>query len=236
MKGNTCKNGARLVASGDMIHWATERFEQMETFITDVSMSPWFFLLLFTVAFLDSVVPIVPSEFTVIAGGVASGAGTLIDDRNGLSITLVILTGAVGAYLGDSMAYAIGNRSDRLLKRWFFRGEKGEQRLLSTGEQIRKRGGLLLITARFIPGGRTAMTFSCGLTGQPFLAWFTRWDLLATTLWASYAGLLGYFVADVVENQTTALWLAFGLALSITVLIEVVRWLLDRRRREPELV
>ena len=218
-----------------MFDWAIDLFHQMETFITDVSMSPWFFALLFSVAFLDSVVPIVPSEFTVIAGGVASGAGTLIDDRPVLSIVLVIVTGAIGAYLGDSMAYLLGNRSDKLIKRWFFRGEKGEQRLIATGDQIRKRGGLLLITARFIPGGRTAMTFSCGLTEQPFLSWFTRWDLLATTLWASYAGLLGYLVSDVVENQSTALWLAFGLALSVTAVIELGRWLIDRRRKEPEL-
>ena len=74
------------------------------------------------------------------------------------------------------------------------------------------------------------MTISCGLTRQPFLEWFTRWDLLATTLWASYAALLGFFVGDAVENQSTALWLAFGIALSITVLIEAIRWVVDRRR------
>lgn len=213
-----------------MISWLLEAFEQMEEFITDVSSSPWFYLLLFSVALLDSVVPIVPSEFSVIAGAVAAGSGTLIDDRSVLSIVLVILVAGTGAYLGDSLAYFIGNRSDRLLKRVFFRGEKGERRLEATSEQIRKRGGLLLVTARFIPGGRTAMTFSCGLTGQPFLAWFTRWDLLASFIWASYAGLLGFFVGDVIENQSTALWLAFGLALSITVLIEGVRWVIDRRR------
>jgi len=200
----------------------------MEEFITDLSMNPWFFAILFAVAFIDSVFPLVPSEFSVIAGGVSAGAGTLIDDRKTLSIVLVIVVAAVGAYLGDSMAYWIGNRSERLLRRWFFRGEKGDVRLMSTGEQIRKRGGMLLITARFIPGGRTAMTLSSGLTGQPFLKWFTRWDLLATSLWASYAGLLGFFVADVVESQTTALWIAFGLALSLTV------WLLGRWRGEPE--
>lgn len=213
-----------------VIGWAVDLFKDVEELITELSQNPWFFAILFVVALLDSVVPIVPSEFSVIAGGVAAGAGTLIDDRPVLSIALVILAGASGAYAGDSLGYWIGNRSDRLLKRWFFRGEKGEKRLLATGEQIRKRGGLLLITARFIPGGRTAMTFSCGLTGQPFLRWFTRWDLLATTLWASYAGLLGYFVASAIENQTTALWLAFGFALSLTVLIEAGRWLLDRFR------
>ncbi len=216
-----------------MISWALELFETMETYIVDVSSSPWFYLLLFAVALFDSVVPVVPSEFSVIAGAVAAGAGRLIDDQRVLSIVLVIVVAAIGAYVGDSLAYWIGKRSDRLLKRVFFRGEKGQRRLIATGDQIRKRGGLLLVTARFIPGGRTAMTFSCGLTEQPFLAWFTRWDLLATTIWASYAGLLGFFVGDVVENQSTALWLAFGLALGITVLIEVGRWVVERVRADP---
>lgn len=216
-----------------VISWAVDLFESVEELITELSQNPWFFAVLFAVALLDSVVPIVPSEFSVIAGGVAAGAGTLIDGRPVLSIVLVILAGATGAYVGDSLAYWIGNRSDKLLRRWFFRGEKGEKRLFATGEQIRKRGGLLLITARFIPGGRTAMTFSCGLTGQPF-RWFTRWDILAVTLWASYAGLLGYFVASAIENQRTALWLAFGFALSLTVLIEVGRWLFDRARSGPD--
>jgi membrane-associated protein len=209
-------------------------FTELEALIIELSQDPWFFLVLFVVALLDSVVPIVPSEFSVIAGGVAAGAGTLIDDEPVLSIVLVILVAASGAYVGDSLAYWIGNRSDQLLKRWFFRGEKGEQRLLTTGDQIRKRGGLLLITARFIPGGRTAMTFSCGLTGQPFLSWFTRWDILAVTLWASYAGLLGFFLASAIENQRTALWLAFGFALGLTALIELGRLVLDRIRGDAE--
>ena len=152
-----------------MIDAVVDLFLEVEEFITELSQNPWFLLFLFVIAFLDSIIPIVPSEFTVIAGGVASGSGLLIDNQPVLSIILVIILGALGAYGGDSLAYWIGSRSDKLLKRMFFRGEKGEKRLFATGEQIKKRGGLLLITARFIPGGRTAMTFSCGLTGQPFL-------------------------------------------------------------------
>lgn len=219
-----------------MFDWAVDLFRTVEELITELSQNPWFFAILFAVALLDSVIPIVPSEFSVIAGGVSAGAGTLINDRPVLAVVLVILAGALGAYAGDSLAYWIGNRSDKALKRIFFRGEKGDDRLFATGQQIRKRGGMLLITARFIPGGRTAMTFGCGLTGQPFLKWFTKWDLLATTLWASYAGLLGFFVASAIENQSTALWLAFGFALGLTMLIEVVRWTCERFRghRAPE--
>ncbi len=213
-----------------MVDFFVNIFESVEELLTELSQDPWFLLILFLVAMFDSVFPVLPSEFSVIAGGVAAGAGTLIDDQRVLSIVLVIVVGALGAFSGDSLGYVIGNRSEKLLTRVFFRGENGKKRLEATSRQIRKRGGLMLVTARFIPGGRTAMTFCCGLTEQPFLAWFTKWDLLAATLWASYAGLLGFFVAGAVENQGTAIWLAFGVALSVTVLIEAGRWVFDRMR------
>jgi membrane protein DedA with SNARE-associated domain len=186
------------------------------------SASPWFYLVIFTIALLDSVIPVVPSETTVILGGIAAG-------QDNLSIVLVIALGALGAYVGDSTAYGLGRRSGSLINRWFFRGDKGSDRLLRAGAQIRRRGGLLLITARFIPGGRTAITFSCGVTRQPFFAWFTRWDLVAVILWATYAGSLGYLFGDRFEDDhATAFWWAFGTALSVTVLIEVSRYLRGR--------
>ena len=211
-----------------MVDFAISFLEGFEELLTELSQTPWFLVLLFFIAMFDSIVPVLPSEFSVIAGGVAAGAGTLIDDQRVVSIVLVIVIGALGAYAGDSLAYLIGSRSDRLAKRFFFRGEKGRIRLEKTSAQIQKRGGLLLVTARFIPGGRTAMTFSCGLTGQPFIAWFTKWDLIATTLWATYAGLLGFFVAGAVENQGTAIWIAFGVAVGVSVLIELVRYVRER--------
>ena len=217
-----------------MIDFFVSIFEGVEELLTDLSQDPLFLVLLFFVVLFDSVFPVLPSEFSVIAGGVASGAGTLIDDQRILSVILVVVIGALGAFTGDSLGYVIGNRSDKFLTRFLFRGEKGGERLESTTKQIRKRGGLLLVTARFIPGGRTAMTVSCGLTNQPFLGWFAKWDLLASTLWAAYAGLLGFFVAGAVENQATAIWLAFGVALGITAVIEIGRFILERVRGPKE--
>ena len=201
----------------DVINGVLDRLET-------ISSSPWFYLAIFAIALLDSVIPIVPSETTVILGGIAAG-------QDELSIGLVIALGAFGAYIGDSLAYGLGRRADHVVRRLFFRGEKGAKRLTAAGEQIRRRGGFLLITARFIPGGRTALTFSCGLTKQPFFAWFTRWDIVAVIVWASYAGLLGFFFGDrFEEDHTRAFWFAFSTALSITVVIESVRWVRDRRR------
>jgi membrane-associated protein len=202
----------------DLLDW-------LQTFTS----SPWFYLVIFVIAYGDSVVPVVPSETTVILGGIAAGQGEL-------SILAVVALGAFGAYLGDSTAYLLGRRSGDFLTRRFFRGEKGARRLESAGEQIRRRGGQLLITARFIPGGRTAVTVSCGLTRQPFLRWFTGWDAVATVLWASYAGLLGYFFGDrFKDNHTAAFWWAFGTALGLTVLIEVIRAVRHRRQAAHQL-
>jgi membrane protein DedA with SNARE-associated domain len=78
--------------------------------LTDVSTSPWFYLIIFSVALLDSVVPIVPSESMVIVGGVAAGLGDLY-------IPLVIVIAAAGAFLGDNLSYLIGRRASAFFDR-----------------------------------------------------------------------------------------------------------------------
>jgi len=46
--------------------------------LDDVSSNWWFYLVIFIIALLDSVVPVVPSETTVIIGGIAAGQGDLV--------------------------------------------------------------------------------------------------------------------------------------------------------------
>ena len=44
--------------------------------LEDVSAEWWFLLVILGIAFFDSIIPIVPSETTVILGGVAAGRAT----------------------------------------------------------------------------------------------------------------------------------------------------------------
>jgi membrane-associated protein len=191
--------------------------------LDEFSSNWWFLLIIFAVALLDSVIPIVPGETTVIAGGVAAGAGNQ-------TLALVILAGALGAFLGDNLAYTIGNRFEPRVRAWAARKQNRSDRLDQAGRQIRKRGGPLLITARFIPGGRTVLTVSSGLTRQP-RRWFATWVAIAAVIWATYAGGLGYLFGQAFENDhAIAFWLAFGTALGITAMIEIIRWIRDRGR------
>ena len=139
--------------------------------IDEISSAWWFLLIIFTVAFFDSIFPVVPSETTVIIGGVAAGQGNQV-------LLFVILFAALGAFCGDNAAYAIGHRFRGRVLSWADRKPNRRERLDGAGRQIRKRGGLLLITARFIPGGRTILTISSGVTSQP-RAWFAGWVAVA---------------------------------------------------------
>ena len=196
--------------------------------LDDVSSNWWFYLVILIIALLDSVVPVVPSESTVIIGGIAAGQGDLF-------VLLVIAMGAIGAFTGDSIAYFLGKRFRPFVLRILGRKGGGADRLDRAAAQIDKRGGLLLITARFIPGGRTLMTVSCGATERPYKSWFLPWDAVAATVWASYAAIIGYFFGEIFkDSHATAFWLAFGTALSITGLIEIVRWFRHRNAAEDD--
>jgi membrane-associated protein len=202
-----------------MFDWLGDLFGSLSDLIDRVSHysgSWWFLAVIFVIALLDSVVPIVPSETMVILGGIAAGNDTQ-------PLLAVIACGAVGAFLGDNLAYLIGARMSRFIRRKAAEKPKRQARLDWATSHIRSRGGMLLITARFIPGGRTALTLASGITHQPRF-WFIRWTALAATLWASYAALLGYIAGDrFKDDHTSAFLVAFGAAIGVTIVVEIVR-------------
>ena len=200
-----------------------EYLSDLFDWLKDFSSSPWFYAILFVVAVADSVLPIVPSETLVIIAGVSAGSGSL-------SIALVILCAGAGAFVGDNISFLIGTRASDFITRRYSRTERGKRRLQQAIHQIHDRGGLLLVTARFIPGGRTLVTLSCGVTKQPH-RWFMRWAAIAATIWASYAALLGFIGGKTFsDSHTLAFLIAFGSAISVSVIIELVRFVLKLRR------
>jgi membrane-associated protein len=190
--------------------------------LTDhVSGSPWTYAFLFVIAALDVIIPLVPSETSVILAGVLAST-------NDLNLVLVILFAAGGAILGDNISYWIGRKvGHRIVERWF-RGERRKQ-VDWAQRQVEERGGYLIIIGRFIPGGRTAVTLSCGLLEMPWRRFIT-FDVAAGLVWATYAALLGYIGGRTFEeNPLKGFLLAFAVALGIAGVIEAYRWY--RRRR-----
>lgn len=186
-----------------------------------VDGSAWSYLAIVALVTIDSFLPIAPSETLVITAGVLATQGAL-------SLVLVIAASWIGAVAGDNVSYLLGDRlGDRAASK-LFRGKKGRSSLEWGRRQIRERPWVIVV-ARFIPGGRTAVTFSSGWLGLPWRR-FMAYDVPAGLLWSLYSALLGYFGGTQFRQDTwKALLLAFGLAAAISGAIEGLRRL--RRRR-----
>jgi membrane-associated protein len=181
------------------------------------------YAILFVLALLDAILPVVPSETSVITAGVVASQGDL-------SLPIVILVAAAGAFAGDNIAYWLGHRFGQRITDRFFSSEKSRERVDWAHRQVQERGGELIVIARFIPAGRTVVTLSAGTLAYPYRK-FILFDAIAASTWASYAALLGYFGGHAFEDQPwKGLLLAFAIAFAVTGAVELVRWYLKRRR------
>jgi membrane-associated protein len=179
--------------------------------------SPLSYLIAILIPALDAIFPVLPSETAVIALGVATAGST--DPRIGL----LVACAAIGAFLGDNLCYLVGQRFGPRVERRFFSSEKGKRRRQWAERSLTRFGTQIIIVCRFIPGGRTAVTLSCGLIGYPRRR-FVFATAIAAIIWALYAFLLGRLGGRVFEDRP---WLgflvAFGVTLVITGLIEAGR-------------
>jgi membrane-associated protein len=88
---------------------------------------------------------------------------------------------------------------------------------------LNERGSSVIVTARFVPGGRTAITFGAGYVGYSRLR-FTGSVVLAGIVWSLYAAGIGYLGGTVFEEHWWAgLLLGLAIALAVTGAIELVR-------------
>jgi membrane-associated protein len=175
---------------------------------------------------LDAVLPVLPSETAIITLGVATAGST--DPR----IALLVACSAAGAFLGDNLCYLLGRRFGPRIERRFFRGEKGARRLAWAKRSLERYGMPLIIVCRFIPGGRTAVTLTCGIVGYDRRR-FVIATAVAAVIWACYSFFIGRLGGQAFEDKPWAgLLLAFGASIAISGLIEAIRRIRSSRSRD----
>lgn len=192
----------------------------------------WIYPVLLGFCAFDAVVPALPSESLVIAATVYSRA------HGEPALPLVALAACLGAILGDHLAYVIGRTFSAPAMRFMGRGRRRTKALTWATNGMAKRGGSLLVMARFVPGGRTALTMTMGATHYP-LRRFTPWVVIAGVLWSIYGVVLGLasvwlstaFGIDVHDHPLITVAVGIVLGVAATGLIELVR---ARRERAVE--
>jgi membrane protein DedA with SNARE-associated domain len=186
----------------------------------EISNSPWTYLLVFVAAGGDVLLPLIPSEAVVIAAGVVTA-------RGGLSLWLLIPATMAGAMVGDNAAYWLGRRAGDPIVHRVMRGEQGQGRLRWAERAMRRHGSVVLVAARFIPGGRTVSTLAAGTLELPWRIMLAA-DAVAALLWALYATMLGYLGGETFQHSS---WKPIVLALGVALLVSAVVELWRRRQR-----
>jgi membrane-associated protein len=186
--------------------------------------SPWIYAALLALAMVDAFLPAVPSESLVVSAGVfaASGEPELVG---------IIAAAAAGAFAGDHISYMLGRTAGGRLLRRTDPGSRKAAALERGRRLLGDRGGTILIVCRYIPGARTAITLTAGAVAYP-LRRFSMFDGIAALSWGAYSALVGYVGGAAFEDQPLkGLALGLGIALTVTLLVEVVRHM--RRRPQP---
>ena len=170
----------------------------------------------------DGVFPAFPGETAVVAAAVLASQGTL-------NLYLVILAGAAGAMLGDSTAYFIGRGGQDRIRRALVR-VAGEERVTIAENMVERYGPALVFIGRFLPGLRIAVNMSCG-AGQMRYPRFLLFNGLGAFFWSTQAALLGFFAGKAFADQ---IWVAFAVAIGITLLVGAGVAYNERRRLRRE--
>ena len=194
----------------------------ISTLVEGAMASPWVLLALFAVAAVDGFFPAVPSESLVVTAGVFAAAD------GDPSLPLVIVVAALGAFAGDHVSYLLGHRAGGRLARRTRPGTRRGAAFAWAGRTLAERGGALIVVCRFVPGARTAVTLTAGAVRYPLRS-FTVADAVAALSWAIYSALVGYVGGAAFEEEPLkGVLLGLGLALTVTVAVEIVRHTLRR--------
>ena len=194
----------------------------LEALLESVSAAPWAYAAIAVIVALDAFLPVVPGETAVITGGVLAA-------QHELSLPLVVVAAFAGALAGDHVSFGIGRVLGQRACRRLFGGAKGQRRLSWAAGWIAERGRIVLLAARFVPGGRTAVTFAWGALP---LGWrsFVVADAIAAAAWSIYAAGLGHLGGQAFADS---FWPALLAALAATALLTAALGIFGRRSPSP---
>ena len=197
--------------------------EQISDFLLTAVSSPWAYLVVFAIVVIDGFFPPVPSESIVV---VAAAIGVSTGSPNPV---VIVLLAAVGAAVGDNIAYWIGRRIGTTRFRWM-RGPRAAAAIGRAGRGLAVRPASLLLVARYIPIGRVAVNMTAGATRFSYRR-FWPLTLLAGASWAAYSTVIGVVAGHWVKDQPL-LGAAIGVVIALTlgVVIDRATAALSRRR------
>lgn len=185
-------------------------------------MSAWALLALAGFVMFGSIIPVVPT------GAAVSAAAVVVQADQPWEIGVVVVVGAIGAYLGDVVTYgALRTWGTPLAQRigWLQR-DNPQAALSRLREGIERNEVRTLLVSRLVPGGRVPVLVAAALGGYPWQRYVVA-AIGATLLWASTYTVIGLVGNTFIDDQRVAVLVVVLAALAATGLAQLVA---SRRR------
>lgn len=126
----------------------------------------------------------IPGEIALIIGGVAASVGHV-------SLLWVLVCGILGAIIGDSIGYLVGERWGVQLLHSTLGRKVPIERLDAARAFIARRGGRAVFIGRFTAALRALVPGLAGMSGVPYRV-FLPWNIAGGVVWACASVALGY--------------------------------------------
>ena len=167
-----------------------------------------------------------PGQTLLMASALEAAAGRM-------NIALLILLVTTAAMVGNSIGYAIGRWGGRVVLEKFKVNLQRQQRL---EDLFRRRGGVVVLLARFLDGLRQLNGIVAGVLQMPWWT-FTVYNVAGAVLWTCGWGLGTYYLGRDI-HFIAAFFLRHRrllLALGVTAFVALVVYLLRSRGKKDQL-
>ena len=135
----------------------------------------------------------IPEDITLVAGGIIAGLGFA-------DVHIMVAVSLVGVLIGDGTRFTLGRGfGERILRFRPIRRILPPRRFAQVQEKFAKYGNWVLFVARFLPGLRSAIYVTAGMSRQVCYCRFLIMDgmaaLISVPVWV-YLGYLGAYNRD----------------------------------------
>jgi len=190
----------------------------------------WTYVILFAIIFLETglvITPFLPGDSLLFVGGAAAASGIL-------DLQLLIVTIIIGAVLGDTLNYWIGNRIGLHLFCERFPNLIKKEYIDRTYGFYEKYGGATIFVARFVPMVRTFAPCLAGIGTMRYHR-FLFYNVLGAVAWTLSIVLGGYYLGTfTVVKENMSLLMMGVIALSVITILFIIASVISAYLKKPE--
>jgi membrane-associated protein len=191
----------------------------------------WTYLLLFVIIFCETgfvITPFLPGDSLLFVSGAAAASGIM-------NLELLIIVYILGAVLGDTLNYWLGNYLGLHIFQAKFPNIIKQEYIDKTYRFYNKYGGLTIFIARFVPFVRTFAPFLAGVGSMKY-GKFLLYNVLGAAAWTLSIVLAGYYLGElpiVKANMSLMIFLVL-LVTIVTIAGVIVSLVMACRQKNPE--